>query len=120
MSNKTASTANTAPVEAPTPAAPVAPAQETQQLESPAVQLAKRNRADEARLGFGQAREDLQTYADAGVFYAAKTPVANSIGAEIGVVTKDDKTGKVQRSGLGFYLRSDHICQLPYYGKVAI
>lgn len=91
-----------------------------QQHQSPAEQLAQRNRADEARLAFGQQREDLNSYAEAGIFYAAKPPVANSLGAEMGFATRDNKTGQVQRSGLGFYLRSDHMCNLPYYGKVNI
>jgi hypothetical protein len=116
MSNKaTASTANTAPVEAPTPAAPVAPAQDTQQQpESPATKLAKRNRLSEAQLAYGQQREDMGTYADAGVFYASKTPIANAIGAEVGIVTRDKKNGTVQRAGFGFYFRADHMCDVPF------
>jgi hypothetical protein len=92
-------------------ASAIEPAPMTQ---SPAEQLAQRNRADEARLAYGQRLEDLGAYAEAGIFYAGKSPIANSLGAELGVVTRDEKTGKVQRSGVGFYLRSDHMCQLPY------
>ena len=55
-----------------------------------------------------QDREERGGYAEAGPFYASKAPVANAVGAELGVVTRDEKTGTVQRSGIGFYVRSDH------------
>ena len=53
-------------------------------------------------------------YQDLGCFYAASTPVPASFGAEIGVVTKDEKTGAVQRTGIGFYIRSDHMADVKY------
>lgn len=81
---------------------------------TPAQQLAERNRNTESRLAFGQAREDLSSYAEAGVFYASQSPVANSVGGEVGIVTRDEKTGEVRRSGVGFYMRSDHMCNLPF------
>ncbi len=56
----------------------------------------------------GQDRENYGGYAEAGPFYASKAPVANSVGAELGVATRNEKTGTVQRSGIGFYIRSDH------------
>ena len=55
-----------------------------------------------------QALETNQHFAELGCFYGGAAPVANSFGAEIGVVTKDDKTNTVQRTGVGFYIRSDH------------
>lgn len=58
----------------------------------------------------GQVREDTDAYADLGFVYAATAPVANSWGAELGVVTKDKESGTVQRTGFGFYFRSDHLC----------
>ena len=69
---------------------------------------------------FGQDREDLQGYAEAGIFYGSASPVPNSFGAELGVVTKDEKTGTVQRTGFGFYFRSDHICNKKYDGNVPV
>lgn len=62
----------------------------------------------------GQVREDTESYADLGPVYAAATPVANAWGAELGFVTKDEKAGTVQRTGFGFYLRSDHLCNKKY------
>lgn len=67
-----------------------------------------------------QAREDLNAYTEAGPFYGAAAPVPNSIGCELGVVTRDEKTGTVQRTGFGFYLRSDHICNKKYDGNVQV
>jgi hypothetical protein len=95
--------ANTAPVDA-----------QPKVIESPASKLAKRNRLAEAQLAHGQQREDMGTYADAGVFYASKTPIANAIGAEVGIVTRDKKNGTVQRAGFGFYFRADHMCDVPF------
>jgi len=62
----------------------------------------------------GQARELNNGYAEAGPFYASGAPVDNSFGCEFGVVTKDEKTGTVQRTGVGFYLRSDHLLNRRY------
>lgn len=82
--------------------------------------VATRNAATEARLAYGQVREDLGDYAEAACFYAAASPVANSVGGELGVVTRDDKTGETYRTGVGLYLRSDHLCKLPFMGTVNI
>lgn len=68
----------------------------------------------------GQVREDTDAYADLGFVYAATAPVANSWGAELGVVTKDKENGTVQRTGFGFYFRSDHLCNKKYDGKVEL
>lgn len=62
----------------------------------------------------GQIRENTESYADLGPVYAAPTPVANAWGAELGFVTKDEKAGTVQRTGFGFYIRSDHLCNKKY------
>jgi hypothetical protein len=61
-----------------------------------------------------QCLETNQHYADLGCFYAGKAPVANSFGAELGVVTRDEKTGTVQRTGIGFYIRSDHAADVKF------
>jgi hypothetical protein len=58
---------------------------------------------------YSRALESTGHYQDLGCFYAASTPVPAAFGAEIGVVTKDEKTMKVQRTGIGFYIRSDHM-----------
>ena len=68
----------------------------------------QREALDRTKTSTGQALEDNNHYSELGCFYAAQSPVANSMGAEIGVVTKDEKTNKVQRTGVGIYLRSDH------------
>ena len=62
----------------------------------------------------GQARELNNGYAEAGPFYASGAPVDNSFGCEFGVVTKDEKANTVQRTGVGFYLRSDHLLNRRY------
>jgi hypothetical protein len=68
----------------------------------------QREAVDNLKASTGQALEDNNHYSELGCFYAAQAPVANSMGAEIGVVTKDEKTNKVQRTGIGIYVRSDH------------
>jgi len=68
----------------------------------------------------GQDRENHGGYAEAGPFYASKAPVANAVGAELGVVTRDEKTGTVQRSGIGFYIRSDHFFGHTFEGDVDV
>lgn len=73
--------------------------------------IAARNnerRLEEVFDNTAQERELYGGYAEAGPFYAAKAPVANAIGAELGVVTRDRTSGTLQRSGIGFYIRSDH------------
>lgn len=75
---------------------------------------------DAASMAYGQAREANEAYKDLGFLYAASSPVANSLGFEAGFVSRDQKTGEVSRSGLGIYLRSDHLCQLPFMGKVPL
>lgn len=61
-----------------------------------------------------QCLETNQHYSDLGCFYAATTPVANSFGAELGVATRDPKTGEVQRTGIGLYIRSDHAVSVKF------
>lgn len=63
---------------------------------------------EEAFDNTAQERELHKGYAEAGPFYASKAPVANAIGTELGVVTRDKQSGTLQRSGIGFYIRSDH------------
>ena len=57
---------------------------------------------------------------EAACFYASGAPVANAIGAELGVVTRDKDSGAVQRTGIGFYVRSDHLCNNTYFGNVPV
>ena len=98
------------------PKATPAPARQS----SAARTVERRNQATEAKLAYGQMRQDNGDYAEAGCFYAAASPVANSVGGEVGFHTRDDKTGEVYRSGIGLYLRSDHLCKLPFIGEVDI
>jgi hypothetical protein len=63
---------------------------------------------------YTQALESSGHYQDLGCFYAASTPVPAAFGAEIGVVTKDEKTGAIQRTGVGLYIRSDHAAGCQY------
>ena len=63
---------------------------------------------------FAQQRELTESYSDFGFVYHGHSPVANSIGLELGVVTKDEKTKQVQRTGFGFYLRSDHLADASF------
>lgn len=67
-----------------------------------------------------QAREDLGGYSEVGPFYGAAAPVPNSFGCELGVATRDEKTGTVQRTGFGFYFRSDHLCNKKFDGNVPV
>ena len=63
---------------------------------------------------FAQQRELTESYSDFGFLYHGHSPVANSIGLELGVVTKDEQAGTVQRTGFGFYLRSDHLADASF------
>lgn len=74
----------------------------------PTKDRSKERAFEQALDDMGQLRED-GGYAEAGPFYACKAPVANAIGGELGIVTKDAKTGEVARTGIGFYVRSDHM-----------
>jgi hypothetical protein len=71
--------------------------------------LARWARCNETNKFMAEQRELHGTYADLGPLYASATPVANSVGAEFGIVTRDSKTNKTKRTGIGIYLRSDHI-----------
>lgn len=74
---------------------------------------ADRQAVDQARHTFQQKLEDHGHYTDLGFIYAAPAPIANAVGAEIGVVTTDDSTGDVRRTGVGIYLRCDHLGGTP-------
>ena len=71
---------------------------------------------DQLKAEHTQALENNGHYKDWGFVYAAPAPIANAIGGEIGVMQRDDETKTVQRTGIGFYLRSDHVAsqQLDY------
>lgn len=75
---------------------------------------------EEAKDIHGQVRENSGAYTEAACFYASGAPVANAIGAELGVVTRDKDSGAVQRTGIGFYVRSDHLCNNTYFGNVPV
>jgi len=64
---------------------------------------------DQLKADHAQALETNGHFNDWGFVYAAAAPVANAIGGEIGFMQRDDKTMTVQRTGIGIYLRSDHI-----------
>lgn len=70
--------------------------------------MANEKRLVDARSDFSSALEETGHYKDLGFVYGAGAPLDNSLGAEIGIVTKDQTTGLVQRSGIGFYIRCDH------------
>jgi len=80
----------------------------------------KERELEQAFDDLAQARELNAGYAEAGPFYAAKPPVANAVGGEIGIVTKDEKAGTVQRTGIGFYVRSDHFFGHTYSTSVPL
>jgi hypothetical protein len=71
--------------------------------------LSRWARCHETNKFMAEQRESHGTYTDLGPFYASATPVANSVGAEFGIVTRDSKTDEACRTGIGIYLRSDHI-----------
>lgn len=49
-------------------------------------------------------------YSEMGPVYVAASPLENSLGFEIGFSTKSEKhPGVSLRTGLGIYLRSDHL-----------
>lgn len=142
--NQTTSDNASTPVDAETatesPEAPKAPAKDPKEDDAPAAQnpapdqpqdkadpkpKAERKQSEARRKAnahaleacldeHGQIRENTESYADLGPVYAAPTPVANAWGAELGFVTKDEKAGTVQRTGFGFYIRSDHLCNKKY------
>ena len=70
--------------------------------------MAKEQRLSDARFNLRTTLEECGHFKDLGVVYAAGTPIENSVGAELGIVTKDDKTGVTSRSGIGVYIRCDH------------
>jgi hypothetical protein len=70
--------------------------------------MANERHLSDARSTFSSALEENGHYSDFGFVYAAGAPLDNSLGAEVGIVTKDQDTGLVQRSGIGFYVRCDH------------
>ena len=67
---------------------------------------------DDLKREHAQALETNGHYHDWGFVYAAPAPIANAIGAELGLMQRDDKTMTVQRTGIGFYLRSDHVSDI--------
>lgn len=96
-----------------------APEAQTTNGIKPTKDRSKERAFEQALDDMGQLRED-GGYAEAGPFYASKAPVANAIGGELGIVTKDAKTGEVARTGIGFYIRSDHMFGNTYTGTVPL
>jgi hypothetical protein len=70
--------------------------------------MAQEQRLADAHSNFRTTLEECGHFTDLGVVYAAGSPIENSVGAEFGIVTKDDKTGVTSRSGIGVYIRCDH------------
>lgn len=64
---------------------------------------------EQIKADHSQALESSGHYNDWGFVYAAPAPIANAIGGEIGFMQRNDETMTVQRTGIGIYLRSDHI-----------
>lgn len=56
------------------------------------------------------AAEEAKAYNDFGPLYAGVN-VIGDLGVEIGFHTGEAKDGRQQRSGIGFYLRSDHMAK---------
>lgn len=54
-----------------------------------------------------QLREDHNAYGQLDLYFA-KVPIANAIGFEFGCISDRPTPTTVQRSGFGFYIRSDH------------
>ncbi|QPN61981.1 hypothetical protein [Synechococcus sp. CBW1004] len=91
-----------------------------QRLPHPIQERSNHRLLEHAKDLHNQAREDSRSYAEGGCFYASSTPIANALGAELGIVTRDAQSGAVQRTGLGFYIRSDHLCNHTYDGNVPV
>jgi len=66
-----------------------------------------------------QNRETLGAYTG-DLFYAAKTPVANAIGIELGTGNHNKQAKTVERCGFGIYIRSDHAFNKCYKTPVAL
>lgn len=103
-----------APAEEPTedPAkAPAEPAKGKADKQTAKEQLNKQRtkKLEQIKADHSQALESSGHYNDWGFVYAAPAPIANAIGGEIGFMQRNDETMTVQRTGIGFYLRSDHI-----------
>jgi hypothetical protein len=96
--------------------APAKPPAATKQPEVSAKQQAMENASYE----LNQAREANDGYNNLGPLYVSAAPVANSLGAEFGFSTTDEKTNTVQRTGIGFYIRSDHLCNKRYDANVKV
>jgi serine protease inhibitor ecotin len=69
---------------------------------------------DNLKRDHAQALETNGHYHDWGFAYAAPAPIANAIGAELGFMQRDNETMTVQRTGIGFYLRSDHVSDVKF------
>jgi hypothetical protein len=95
---------NTPETEATVKAVPMDP-KEQQAIQQ---RMANKRHLSDARSTFSSALEENGHYTDFGFVYGAGAPLDNSLGAEVGIVTKDQDTGLVQRSGIGFYIRCDH------------
>ena len=81
---------------------------------------AKQQALENASYELNQAREANDGYTNLGPLYVSAAPVANSLGAELGFSTTDEKTNTVQRTGIGFYIRSDHLCNKSYDANVKV
>jgi hypothetical protein len=68
-----------------------------------------RQQLDKAEQALRSAQEEGNQFFDLGPVYTAGAPMANAVGIEFGVVTTDDTTGNKHRSGIGVYIRSDHL-----------
>jgi hypothetical protein len=67
-----------------------------------------------------QDRETNNQYLGSNGLYASGSAIENSFGVELGVATHDKTTNSTQRSGLGLYIRSDHLCNKRYDTSVKV
>jgi hypothetical protein len=113
MANNTETNKDQTPVDNDTPETPDTDNTKTTEAPAKGKAVVKATRELET-VRFAQQRELTESYSDFGFLYHGHSPVANSIGLELGVVTKDEKTKQVQRTGFGFYLRSDHLADASF------
>jgi hypothetical protein len=67
-----------------------------------------------------QDREHDGTYTSSNGLYAGRPPISNAIGVELGLATQDADSNTTQRTGIGFYIRSDHLCNKRYDASVKV
>ena len=80
----------------------------------------QRARLNDTERSLAQQREFSADYAELGPLFVSTPPIANSIGLEVGFRSTDEEAKTVQRTSIGFYLRSDHLLNRRYDIKVDV